>query len=555
MIEFELYFSSILDGKIIACDKMKRVSDMLLENYANPGEFHYDHDIASKHTDFIEKFCNLPTGQMGKPLKLELFQKARLQATFGFVDDDDIRQYNEVLIIEGRKNGKTTETAAVEIDLLVNDNEGSPQVYNIATMLEQAKLGFNAAHKMIKQSPLLSKHIKKRSNDLYFALNFGFIKALASNTNSLDGLDVHAATIDELAAIKNRDIYDLVKQAMGARKQPLLFTITTNGFVREGIFDSQYQYATDLLYGKLKEKNKRFLPFIYELDNRDEWDQEEMWVKANPGIDTIKSRDYLRQMVEKAKDDPSFKPTVMVKDFNMKENSASAWLNWNEIENTETFEFEKMGFRYGIGGFDAADSVDLNSAKALCMRPNDNRIYLKSMYWMPEDVLNQMTQDGNRRERDNVPYLLWERQGFLRTYPGNKVDKQVFLDWFRELRDEHDLYITYIGYDPWHIDDSLLREFKAEFGPNSMIPVRQGPATMSQPLKDLKADLGAKRIIHNGNPIDMWNLSNAEIKADINGNIQLVKGMDTRKRIDGVVSLACGYIVLNDKLDEYSNLI
>lgn len=556
MIELEKYFTYLLDGKINACDKMKRVSEILLNDYHNPGEFHFDIDIANKHIEFIETFCKLPSGRVGQPLKLELFQKARLQAIFGFVDDNDLRQYNEVLIIEGRKNGKTTEMAAVELDLLVNDNEGSPQVYNIATMLEQAKLGFNAAHKMVKQSPMLSKHIKKRMNDLYFPLNFGFIKALASNANSLDGLDVHGATIDELSAIKNRDIYDLIKQAMGAREQPLLFCITTNGFVRGGIFDSQYQYASDLLYGKLGEENKRFLPFIYELDNpQDEWDKEECWVKANPGIDTIKSRDYLRQMVQKAKDDPSFKPTVMVKDFNAVENSASAWLNWNEIENDTRFEFDKMGFRYGIGGFDAADSVDLNAAKALCMRPNDTNIYLKSMYWMPEEVLNQMSQDGNRRERDNVPYLLWERQGYLRTYPGNKVDKIVFLNWFKELRDEYDLYILYIGYDPWHIDDSLLRQFKSEFGKDAMIPIRQGVATMSRPLKELKADLGAKKIIHNGNPIDMWNLANSQIKADINGNIQLVKGLDNRKRIDGTVALANGYIVLKDNYEEYMNLI
>ena len=122
-------------------------------------------------------------------------------------------------------------------------------------------------------------------------------------------------------------------------------------------------------------------------------------------------------MVQKAKDDPSFKPTVMVKDFNAVENSASAWLNWNEIENETKFEFDKMGFRYGIGGFDAADSVDLNAAKALCMRPNDTNIYLKSMYWMPEEVLNRMSQ-GNRRERDNVPYLLWERQGLFKDSSG-----------------------------------------------------------------------------------------------------------------------------------------
>ena len=274
---------------------------MLLTRFYNPDEYHFDPQIAKRHTDFIEKFCKVPSGKLGAPLKLELFQKARFQAIFGFVDDNDVRQYNECIIIEGRKNGKTTETAAVEIDMLINDQEGAPQIYNIATMLDQAKLGFTACHKMIRQSPLLSKHIKKRASDLYFAHNFGFIKALASNSNSLDGLDVHAAVIDELAAIKNRDIYDLIKQAMGARRQPLLFCITTNGFVRDGIFDAQYDYASGILSGEIK--NKKFLPFIYELDSIDEWRDESCWIKANPGLGTIKSYDYLREMVQKAEDD------------------------------------------------------------------------------------------------------------------------------------------------------------------------------------------------------------------------------------------------------------
>lgn len=549
------YGNAVLKGDIVACHRIKQVYKMLLDLLeTSNSDWKFDIERANRPIEFIERFCKQSQGKIGTPLKLMLFQKAKLQATFGFVHKDEgFRKYTEVLDIRGRKNGKTTENSAISLYGLVADNEGAPEIYFIATALDQAKKGFNEAWNMVRQSPDLRKHIRKRQSDLYFSHNMGFIKALASNSNSLDGLNGHFIIIDELAAIKNRDIYDLMKQSMSSREQPLLTTITTNGFVREGIFDAQYEYACGFLDGKIN--NERFLPFIYELDDRDEWDQEECWIKANPGLGVIKSIDSLRESVQKAKDDPSFKPTVMVKDFNMKENSSSAWLTWNEIENPIKFDFKKMGFRYGIGGFDAADSVDLNSAKVLCMRPNDDKIYVKSMYWMPEDVLNQMTQDGNRRERDNVPYLLWERQGLLRTYPGNKVDKIVFLDWFRELRDQEDLYVLYIGYDPWHIDDSLLREFKEEFGPNSMIPIRQGPATMSQPLKELRADLGAKKIVHNNNPIDMWNLSNAEIKADINGNIQLVKGTDNRKRIDGVVSLACAYIVLRDKWDEYVNLI
>lgn len=529
---------------------MKRVADMLLNQYASPQEFHFDYEIAKKHTDFIEKFCKQPTGRIATPLKLELFQKARMQAVFGFVDDNNLRQFNECLIIEGRKNGKTTETAAIEIDMLVNDGEGSPQIYNIATQREQAMLGFNAAHKMIRQSPLLSKHVKKRATDLYFPINFGFIKALASNTNSLDGLDVHCATIDELAAIKNRDLYDLVKQAMGARQQPLLFTITTNGFVRGSIFDSQYEYATNILEGKAD--NKRFLPFIYELDSIDEWDQEDCWEKANPGLGTIKSRDYLRQMVQKAKDDPSFKPTVLVKDFNMKQTAESAWLRFEDLNNEEKFDISKFG--YCIGGFDAADSVDLNAAVAIFQRPNDPHVYVESMFWIPQAVIDEMDRSGNRRERDNAPYRLWIDQGYMRTCPGNKCDKRIFLDWFAELRDKNNIYTSYIGYDPWHVSDDLIRDFKMEFGKSSMIPVRQGTITLSDPMKNLAADFKAKRIIYQNNPIMKWCLINTEIKTDINGNIQPVKGIDARKRIDGVAALLDAYKVLQDKRDQYVNL-
>ena len=550
MTEFEQYFGGILDGKIIACEKMKRVSEMLMETFLEPNEFHFDGDIAQKHIDFIEKFVKLPSGRIGTPLHLELFQKARFQAIFGFVDDNDLRQFNEVMIIEGRKNGKTTETASIELDMLVNDDEGSPQIYNVATMLDQAKLGFNAANKMRLQSPMLKKHIQKRTSDLYFAYNMGFIKALASNYNSLDGLDAHCGVIDELSAIKNRDIYDLIKQAMSAREQPLLFCITTNGFIRESIFDAQYDYASNILTGKAF--NKRFLPLIYELDSKEEWDKEEMWIKANPGLGTIKSIDYLRQMVQKAKDDPSFLPTVLVKDFNIKQTSVSSWLRFEDINNED--KFEPKEFDYCIGGFDAADSTDLNAAVAIFKRPNDDNIYVKSMFWIPESVLQEQEKSGNRRERDSVPYSLWIDQGYLRTCPGNKCDKSIFLGWFEELREELDIYTMFIGYDPWHIDDSNLKNLKSSFGQNSIIPVRQGVITLSEPMKNLAAEFKAHHVIYNNNPVLKWCLINTETKTDVNGNIQPVKGRDSRKRIDGVIALLCAYRVLEDKKDSYVSM-
>lgn len=547
----EEYANKIISGEIIACHRIKQVYTMLLDKLQNEENYYpwvFDEEVGNRPIEFIEKFCKQAQGTQGTPIELMLFQKAKLQAIFGFVHAvTGERQYQEVLDIRGRKNGKTTELSATGLYTTIADGEGSPETYWIATKLDQSKKGFDECLKMVKQSPLLKKYLRKRQADLYCDLNFGIIKPLASNSNSLDGLNAHLVVIDELAAIKNRDIYDLMKQSMSSRKQPLLTCITTNGFVRESIFDSQYEYACNILDGKATDL--RFLPFIYELDSRDEWDKEEYWIKANPGLDVIKSRDFLRDCVSKAKNDPSFKPTVMVKDFNLKENSASAWLNWNTLENKVKFNVDDMNFKYCIGGFDGAETTDLMAAKVLCMKPNDDHVYVLQMYWLPEETLIQ------RQELDKIPYQLWERQGLLRVVPGNRCTFDYALEWFKELRDEKDIYVYSIGYDPWHMDQSMLQRFESEFGKQAMIPVRQGVVTLSTPMKKLAADLGANKIIYNDNVIDKWCLSNTEIKADINGNIQPIKGMDSRKRIDGTVALINAYVILQDKLDEFQSIV
>jgi len=550
MSTLERYCKKVLLGEIVACSKIRTLCDRLLNDIYNPGEYHFDEELANRHIGFIQKFCKTPSGRIGTPLVLEEFQIAQLEATFGFVDDNGIRKYNEVLIIEGRKNGKTTLLSAVLLDMLVNDHEGSPQCVTAATQLDQAKLTFNAAYKMVKQSPMLSSHIKKRAADLYFSHNMGYIKALASNTNSLDGLDLHCCVIDELSAIKNRDLYDLLKQGMSARRQPLLFCITTNGFVREGIFDAQYEYAEKWLKGEID--NPRFLPFIYELDNKDEWNKPEMWGKANPGLGTIKSEKFLAECVQKAKDDPSFKPTVLVKDFNLKQTSEGAWLTFEETVSPQV-DLSGYKFDYCIGGFDAADTVDLNAATILCMRPNDDHIYRRSMYWIPESVLEEQGKSGIRRGRDSAPYDLWISQGYMRTCPGNKCDKRIFLGWFKEIKYNEDCYPIYIGFDPWHISDELLAEFKGEFGANAMLPVRQGVITLSEPMKNTKADLQAKRVVFD-NPIDQWCFINTHVKTDVNGNIQPIKSSDRTQRIDGTAAYLDAYRVLTDHIGEYINL-
>lgn len=544
MIEFEKYFTDIYDGKIVACQKMRKQAEILLNGFACPNEFHFDAEIASKHTDFIERFCKLPSGDIGQPLKLELFQKARLQALFGFVDDNNLRQFNECLIIEGRKNGKTTECAAVECDMLCNDKEGAPQIYNIATMLDQAKLGFNAAHKMIKQSPMLSKHIKKRASDLYFKENFGFIKALASNTNSLDGLDVHCAIIDELAAIKNRDIYDLIKQAMGARRQPLLFCITTNGYIREGIFDAQYEYAANVLNGTID--NPRFLSFIYELDNPDEWLDESCWIKANPGLGTIKSKEYLREMVQKAKDDSSFKPTVLVKDFNLPQTASETWLEFDKLKNETVVDLDYLKHSYAIGGCDLSATTDLTCATLLIRKPNDENVYVLQQYFIPQSKLDAVEKTQSKE----APYRLWQEQGWLTVCEGAQVNYSDVTRWFVDMVEINDIRPLWICYDR-----ALAGYWVSEMDGYGfeMEKTAQGPYTWSQPMKEMGAAFAEHKVVYNNNPILRWCLANTGKKSLNKDGIETIQPVkiQAHRRIDGMVSLLNAWVGYVKYYDEY----
>lgn len=544
MTELESYFTAIYDGSIVACDKMKRASELILEQYHFPGEFHYDHDIASRHIDFIEKFCKCPSGRLHAPLKLELFQKARYQALFGFVDDNNRRQYNEALFIEGRKNGKTTECAAVELDMLINDQEGAPQIYNLATRRDQAKLGFNAAHKMVMMSPVLSKWVKKRATDLYFPINFGYIQALASDSNGLDGLDTHCAVIDELAAIKNRDLYDLVKQSTSARSQPLIFCITTNGFVRDGVFDAQYAYASSVLDGTIVDK--RFLPLVYELDSPDEFDKPECWIKANPGLGTIKKYSYLEEMVEKAKKDPAFKPTVLVKEFNLKQNPITSWLRFEDIINEEKINMDYLCGSYAIGGCDLSSTTDLTCASLLIRKPNDENVYVLQHYFLPRARIDYL----DTTESKEAPYKLWADQGWLTICEGAQVNYSDVTEWFVMMVKKHDIRPLWICYDR-ALSGYWVPEMQ-DYG-FEMEKTAQGPYTWSQPMKEMGAAFQEHKVIYDNNPILRWCLANTGTKTankDGISTIQPVKIQQTR-RIDGMVSLLNAWVGYVKHYDEY----
>ena len=514
-----------------------------------------------------ERFCKLPSGRLGVPFALERYEKAIVELAFGFVDDEGYRQFQEMLVVVGRKNGKTSLGAAMELYMLVADGEGAPQIYNVATSKDQASLAYGAVLKMVRQSSELSKKLRKgtvseRDQDgIIFDANFGYITPLTNQTRHLDGLDVHFCLFDEMAASTNRDQYDLMKQAMSARKQPMITAISTNGFERGNLFDDQYDYACGILDSKIVDD--RMLPMIYELDQRDEWIDEKCWKKANPGLGTVKSWEYMRDAVNKGMQDPSFLPTLLTKDFNVPETKASAWLSFEEAVNTEPLPFPMeenaqqprgKGFRYGVAGFDASDTTDLSAGKVLMMRPDDPHIYELSMYWLPEDALNKGS--GYRRERDDVPYRQWEERGLLRTVPGNTVPKRVFVEWLEEIKQNYDVFTYAIGYDPWHILGSDEEQLTQYVGKSLCEPVRQGPKTLSMPGKQFRAQLESGLVVDGHNPINEWCRMNVSVKTDSNANISFVKNEGKAvNRIDGFMAELCAYVALLRHEDEYKGAI
>ena len=452
------------------------------------------------------------------------------------------------LYLAGRQYTATHNTslgAAIELYMLVADSEGAPQIYNAATSKAQASLAYGAVWRMVRQSPKLLKILRKGTvveraeNGILCDGNMGYCVPLSKQSDHLDGLDVHMCLFDEMAAAEDRSIFDLIRQGTGAREQPLMVAITTQGFVRDNLWDHERDYAVQWLDGKIEDD--RFLGILFEQDDRSEMWDESMWPKSNPGLGTVKKVEYMRAQVLKAKNDPSYTPTVLTKDLNLPANQASAYLSYEEAVNEEQFRFDASVFRYCVVGIDAADTIDLNAATALFMRNGDDRIYRRSMYWIADEQVK--VNSNNQRGRDGVPYQEWAARGLIRIVPGNKVDKRVFIEWIQELADEG-LYTRYVGYDPWHMDDSTLREMKSLVGEDNVEVVRQGVQTLSQPMKQLKADMRDRRIVNNHNPIDEWCNLNLAAKIDINENVQPVKKAGATTRIDGYMALLDAYITL-----------
>lgn len=537
------YYNEIEKGNIVAGKKIKKIYKRLLEESENDSlPFYFDEAVGERPIIFIETFCKQAEGEIGKPIKLELFQKAYIQALFGFLNrDTKMRRFNETMFLVGRKNGKTTMLSAIALYMMIADGEGSAECYSVATKKDQASKAFKSAVAMRSQSPEIRAIVNKRRTDMYMPSTFSSFEPLSSDSDTLDGLNAHLVIIDELHAIKDRNLYEVMKQSTSSRRQPLVVMITTAGTVRECIFDDIYAYANEVLNGTIK--NDAFLPVLYELDKTEEWKDIKCWAKANPGIGTIKQYKYLTEQVQRAKDDFSSRKGVLCKDFNVRSNTDEKWLDFDIVNNEEEFDLEDLRGSYGIGGADLSSTTDLTCATILVIK--DKKKYVLQHYFIPKEKIEEKTSD------DHVPYDIWEKRGLLTACEGARVNYSDVTDWFLKMHQDYDISAYWVGYDPWGSQYWITEMEDVGF---QMIKVIQGAKTMSNPMKELEADLKEKKVIYNNNPILKWCLLNTSIEIDKNDNIRPIKGRKSKQRIDGAVSLIDAYCVLFEKMNDYLSL-
>jgi len=536
------YFEKMKSGEIVVSKRLYKQYEQLVNDMYESEQFEFNIELANRPIEFIERFCRHSKGEWaGKNIELELFQKAYINALFGFVDrDTGLRRFTESFFYIGRKNGKTTLLGAIALYMLIADGEGGSEVYSIATKKEQANILFDEAHNMVQQSKFLSNHVRKRKSDLYFPHTFSKLMALGKNSNSLDGLNAHLVVIDELHSIQDRNMYEVMKQSQSARRQPLLIMITTAGTLRGTIFDDMYEYACNITDGNFKDDH--FLPIIYELDDKDEWKDPNMWEKANPSLNRIKKVNDLKRKVERAKNSPNDLTGVLTKDFNIRSTAEQSWLSFDDINNEETFNIEDFRNGYAIGGADLSITTDLSCATLLFMDPETEKRYVHQMYWLPRDNFYE------RVEEEKIPYDKWYEQGLLRLCNGNTIDYSDITDWFKEMLEDYGITPLWIYYDNYSarywVDEMEQHGFK-------MVRCHQGAKTLSLPMQNMGADLKAKRINYNNNPLLKWCLTNTSILTDRNGNIVPIKNQTAKRRIDGTASMLDAYVGLFEHYEEF----
>jgi phage terminase large subunit-like protein len=484
--------------------------------------------------DFIQSLTHTKGRWAGKPFHLLDWQDKLIDDLFGTLDKNGFRQYRECFTFIGKKNGKSELGAAIALYMLAGDGEFGAEIYSAASDRNQARIVFDVAAQMVRQSEGLSKRLKiidSVKRIVYYQTN-SFYEVLSSDVKTKHGLNPHAVIFDELHAQPNRELWDVLTEgSMEARQQPLLFVMTTAGFDKESVCYEVYEYAKKVRDGVVEDKH--YLPVIYEIGEEDNWEDEANWYKANPSLGTKKEIEAgtkildivkFREAHQKAKEIPAKINNFKRLRLNIWTSQETLWLpseawtacagyvNPNELVGLPCY-----------AGMDLSSTGDI-TAFVLVFEVDD--IYkVLPFFFIPQDNMME------RSRRDRVFYDVWVKKGFIFATEGNVIDYQFIFDKICTLAKTYE--IKEIAIDPYNA--LMLNQKLADEGFDTL-EIRQGMKSLSPPTKELETLILGKRIHHGNNPVLRWMFENVMIITDENDNRRPDK-KKSREKIDGIVAL------------------
>ena len=452
------YYQMIQDGSVTVGKWIQLLYEKIIQDLENKVYF-FDQKKANRVIAFFEKFTHHSKGRLAPQLvKLEIWQKALLSCAFGLVDENGIRIYREVLVVMGRKNGKSLLASGVAEYMAYADGEPGADCYFLAPKLDQADIVFNDFWQSVSAEPDLLKITKKRKMDIYIESTNTSIKKVPFSEKKSDGFNPHLTVCDEIAAwVGENGIrqYTVMTSALGSREQPMIFSITTANHVPGGIYDELFKRATSLLQGNSREK--RLLPFIYQIDNVEKWNDLNELRKSIPNMGVSVKTDYILEEIAKAEQSNADKTEFMMKMACIKQNASTAWFRAEDVRKMfgHKLALEDLKNHYCLGGIDLSQTVDLCSATILTEK--DGVIWTHSHFWLPCERLAEATQ------RDGIPYQLMIERGFLSLSGDEFIDYHDVYNWFVRLVKEYKIFPLQIGYDRYSAQYLVQDLEKASF--------------------------------------------------------------------------------------------
>lgn len=523
------YHEAIQKKEVIVGVWVRLCFEILTTGLLN-GEWEFNEKKANKAIKFIENFCHHSEGRSDL-LHLELWQKAIVSAIFGIMDKTTrYRQFREVFIIVARKNGKTLFAAAIAAYMTYVDGEYGAKVYFLAPKLDQADLVYDAFYQIVQSDDELDSITKKRRSDIYIKAFNTSVKKIAFNSKKSDGFNPQLVVNDEMEAWpgdQGLKQYEVMTSALGARKQPLIISIATAGYVNDGIFDELFKRATAFLKGNSREK--RLLPFIYMIDDIEKWDSIEELKKSNPNLGVSVSAEYYLEQIEIARNSISKKVEFMTKFCNIKQNSAVAWLDYWDVmkcvHEEKPLSLEDFKGCYCVGGIDLSRTTDLTAASIVINRDGINHIFTR--FYMPQKRYEVAINE------DNTPYNIYRDRGFLFISGENQVDYKDVYNWFIELVKVYKIKPLKIGYDRYSAN-YLVEDLKtAGFHTDD---VYQG-TNLTPVLHEFEGNLKDGLFDFGDNSMLAAHFLNVAVDINLNDSRMKPVKIEKRMRIDGAMSV------------------